>query len=74
MISGTYYDRNYANSKEQTGTNLNSPDSKDLTNCNGNQKEKHFFPVFEKYAQLIQPTLNTGIKKILLISVVAPSL
>ena len=36
----------------------------DVTNCKRNQKEKHFFPVFIKYAQLIQPTLNPGIKKI----------
>ena len=35
----------------------------DVTNCKRNQKEKHFFLVFVKYAQLIQPTLNPGIKK-----------
>ena len=35
----------------------------DVANCKRNQKEKHFFPVFIKYAQLIQPTLNLGIKK-----------
>ena len=34
----------------------------DVTNCKRNQKEKHFFLVFIKYAQLIQPTLNPGIK------------
>ena len=47
---------------------------KDVTNSKRNQKEKHFFQVLKKYAQLIQPTLNPGIKKILSISVVAPSL
>ena len=36
----------------------------DVTYRKRNQKEKHFFPVFIKYAQLIQPTLNPGIKKI----------
>ena len=36
----------------------------DVTYCKRNLKEKHFFPVFIKYAQLIQPTLNPGIKKI----------
>ena len=36
----------------------------DVTYCKRNQKEKHFFPVFIKYAQLIQPTLNPGIKKV----------
>ena len=35
----------------------------DVTNCKRNQKEKHFFPVFIKYVQLIQPTLNPGSKK-----------
>ena len=28
LLSGTDYDRNYDNSKEQTGANLNSPVSK----------------------------------------------
>ena len=34
----------------------------DVTNCKRNKKEKHFFLVVIKYAQLIQPTLNPGIK------------
>ena len=36
----------------------------DVTNCKRNKKEKHFFPVFIKYTQFIQPRLNPGIIKI----------
>ena len=36
----------------------------DVTNCKRNKKEKHFFSVFIKYTQLIQPRLNLRIKKI----------
>ena len=35
----------------------------DVTNCKRNQKEKHFFSVFIKYTQFIQPRLNPGIIK-----------
>ena len=35
----------------------------DVTNYKRNQNEKHFFSVFIKYTQLIQPRLNQGIKK-----------
>ena len=37
----------------------------DVTNCKRNKTEKHFFSVFIKYTQLtlIQPRLNSGIKK-----------
>ena len=34
----------------------------DGTNCKRNQKQKHFFSVFIKYTQLVQPRLNPGIK------------
>ena len=34
----------------------------DVTNCD--KKKKHFFSVFIKYTQLIQPRLNPGIKNI----------
>ena len=34
------------------------------TNCKRNQKEKHFFSVYIKYTQFIQPRLNPGIIKI----------
>ena len=35
----------------------------DVTDCKGNQKEKHFSSVFIQYTQFIQPRLDPGIKK-----------
>ena len=52
LLSGTYYDRNYDNSKEQTGNNQSV---NDVTNCKRNQKEKHFFFSFYK-VYLVNPT------------------